>query len=115
MANKSPVPERAKRARGPRRDPRHRLWPWGLRPDWLLLGLLGLSLAIRLWGIHDRLPDPSLGIHLLDDTAVEETDRTTVGRAWAMWRGGAPPLAPHPHTGGGAPPRVSLPLRLHYA
>ena len=96
---------------GQPRDPRRR----GLRADWLLLGLLGLSLAIRLWGIHDRLPDPSLGIHLLDDTAVEETDRTTVGRAWAMWRGGAQPLDPNPHTGGWPALSFYLTLVLQYA
>jgi len=70
------------------------------RPDWLLLGIVALALALRLWGIHDRLPDASLGVHVLDDSAVEETDRTTVGRAWAMWRGGAQAFDPNPHTGG---------------
>jgi len=61
---------------------------------------VGISLGIRLWGIHDRLPDASLGINVLDDSAIEETDRTTVGRAWAMWRGGAQAFDPNPHTGG---------------
>src|SRR2546427_11359425 len=114
MANKSPVPERAKRARGPRRDPRHRLWPWGLRPDRLLLGLLGLSLAIRLWGIHERLPDASLGINVLDDSAIEETDRTTVGRAWEMWRGGTRALDLNPHTGGWPALSFYVTLALQY-
>ena len=66
----------------------------------MLLGLLGLTLAIRLWGVHDRLPDASLGINVLDDTVVEETDRTTMGRAWTLWRGGTKALDLNPHTGG---------------
>jgi hypothetical protein len=57
-------------------------------------------LALRLWGIHDRLPDPTLGINLVSDTSVEETDRTTMTYAWSMWRGGAGPLDLNPHTGG---------------
>jgi tetratricopeptide (TPR) repeat protein len=66
----------------------------------MLLLLLGFTLAIRLWGIHDRLPDSTLGINVLDDSAIEETDRTTMGRAWALWRGGTKPFDPNPHTGG---------------
>jgi tetratricopeptide (TPR) repeat protein len=66
----------------------------------MLLALLGLSLAIRLWGINDRLPDASLRINVLDDSVIEETDRTTMGRAWMMWRGGATALDLNPHTGG---------------
>jgi tetratricopeptide (TPR) repeat protein len=65
-----------------------------------VLLLLTLSLAIRLWGIHDRLPDASLKINVLDDTVVEETDRTTMGRAWMLWQGGTKPLDLNPHTGG---------------
>jgi len=56
--------------------------------------------VLRLWGIQDRLPDPTLGINVLEDSAIEETDRTTMGRAWAMWRGGVIPLDLNPHTGG---------------
>ena len=65
-----------------------------------MLLLLTLSLAIRLWGIHDRLPDASLKINVLDDSVVEETDRTTMGRAWMLWSGGTKPLDLNPHTGG---------------
>ena len=68
--------------------------------DPLAAALLALALAIRLWGIGDRLPDPTLGINVLDDSAVEETDRTTMGRAWQMWNGGTKPLDFNPHTGG---------------
>ncbi|HEY7728147.1 MAG TPA: tetratricopeptide repeat protein [Candidatus Eisenbacteria bacterium] len=68
--------------------------------DWLLWGLLALTLILRLWGVHERLPDPSLGINVLDDSVVEETDRTTMGRAWNMWGGGTRPLDLNPHTGG---------------
>jgi len=55
---------------------------------------------LRLWGIHDRLPDPALGINLVSDTSVEEIDRTTMTYAWTMWRGGTRPLDLNPHTGG---------------
>ena len=68
--------------------------------DPLALALLALALAIRLWGIGDRLPDPTLGVNVLDDSAVEETDRTTMGRAWQMWMGGTKALDLNPHTGG---------------
>ena len=65
-----------------------------------LLGILTLSLAVRLWGIGDRLPDPSLGVRAFDDGVVEETDRVTMGMAWSMWEGGTKPLDLNPHTGG---------------
>src|SRR5258705_7379174 len=70
------------------------------RPDWMLLALVAISLAIRLWGVHNRLPDASLRINVLDDSAIEETDRTTMGRAWSLWRGGTKAFDPNPHTGG---------------
>jgi len=90
----------AKSARG-RRPPAARWRLLGpIRPDWLLLALVALALALRLWGIHHRLPDSTLGIDVLNDTAIEETDRTTMGRAWSMWGGGAKPLDLNPHTGG---------------
>jgi hypothetical protein len=79
----------------------------------VLLLLLGLALAVRLWGIHDRLPDSSLGINVLDDSAVEETDRTTMGRAWMMWRGGAK-FDLNPHTGGWPALSFYLTLALQY-
>jgi hypothetical protein len=68
--------------------------------DRWLLAILCLAALLRLWGIQDRLPDPTIGINVLEDSAVEETDRTTMGRAWAMWRGGEIPLDLNPHTGG---------------
>ncbi|HET9251370.1 MAG TPA: tetratricopeptide repeat protein [Candidatus Eisenbacteria bacterium] len=55
---------------------------------------------MRFWGVADRLPDPTLGINVLDDSVVEETDRTTTGRAWTMWGGGTKKLDLNPHTGG---------------
>src|SRR2546426_1896769 len=106
MAHKRPTSKRpkrhhpsAKRARDPETRRRSR-WPRPIRPDWVVLGLLGLALAIRLWGIHDRLPDASLRINVLDDSVIEETDRTTMGRAWLMWRGGTKATDLNPHTGG---------------
>jgi hypothetical protein len=70
------------------------------RVDRLLIALVCLAALLRLWGINDRLPDPTLGINVQDDTAVEETDRTTMGRAWTLWRGGTKSLDLNPHTGG---------------
>ncbi|TMQ63155.1 MAG: hypothetical protein E6K79_10960 [Candidatus Eisenbacteria bacterium] len=87
---------RAEARRGPRAGRRTRFLP---RLDALAVALVALSIAIRIWGIGDRLPDPSLGINVLDDSAVEETDRTTMGRAWLMWDGGSK-LDLNPHTGG---------------
>jgi hypothetical protein len=80
----------------------------------MLLLLIGFTLAIRLWGIHDRLPDASLGINVLDDSAIEETDRTTMGRAWSLWRGGTRPFDPNPHTGGWPALSFYLTLGLQY-
>ena len=81
MPTKRPTPKHpkrghpsARRAGAPetrRPGPRARRF----HPDWMLLALLGLSLAIRLWGITDRLPDASLRINVLDDSVIEETDR----------------------------------------
>jgi len=81
----------------------------------MLLLLLGFTLAVRLWGIHDRLPDVTLGINVLDDSAIEETDRTTMGRAWSLWRGGTKPFDPNPHTGGWPALSFYLTLGLQYA
>jgi len=109
------MPKTPHRSRGKAGRPRGSRRPsQGRRPDWLLLALLALSLAIRLWGIQDRLPDASLGINLLDDTAIEETDRTTVGRAWAMWQGGAQEVDLNPHTGGWPALSFYLTLALQY-
>src|SRR5258706_60538 len=85
--------------KGSRRGGARRPWP-RLRVDRLLIALVCLAALLRLWGINDRLPDPKLGINVLEDTAVEETDRTTTGRAWTLWRGGTKPLDLNPHTGG---------------
>ncbi len=68
--------------------------------DWLFWGLLALALLVRLWGVDHRLPDPTLGVNVLDDSAIEETDRTTMGRAWTMWAGGTRPFDLNPHTEG---------------
>jgi len=80
----------------------------------MLLALLGLTLAIRLWGIHDRLPDASLHINVLDDSVIEETDRTTIGRAWTLWRCGTRPFDPNPHTGGWPALSFYLTLAIEY-
>ncbi|MGH7681327.1 MAG: glycosyltransferase family 39 protein [Candidatus Eiseniibacteriota bacterium] len=95
MAKKRPPPTATK---GSKPRPKGGRAPF--RPDLLAAALLALALAVRLWGIGDRLPDPTLGINVLDDSAVEETDRTTMGRAWQMWSGGTKPLDLNPHTGG---------------
>jgi len=71
-----------------------------IRLDPIATALVAFALAIRLWGISDRLPDPTLGINVLDDSAVEETDRTTMMRAWTMWNGGTKDFDFNPHTGG---------------
>ena len=68
--------------------------------DRWLLSIVTLAALLRLWGIADRLPDTSLGINALEDTAIEETDRTTIGRAWGMWTGGTKQFDLNPHTGG---------------
>ena len=70
------------------------------KTDRLAVVLVALSIAIRLWGVADRLPDPTLRINVLDDSVVEETDRTTMGRAWIMWGGGTRGFDFNPHTGG---------------
>jgi tetratricopeptide (TPR) repeat protein len=106
MAKPRPTAKSAKKGStaGPRTGRPHaparprRSWVASLDP--LALAIVFLSLALRLWGVGDHLPDPTLGINVLDDTAVEETDRTTSGRAWAMWEGGTKPLDLNPHTAG---------------
>ncbi len=98
MSPRKPPPKGPRRSRPPAKVAR------GAKPrpeaGWILWGLLALSLAIRLWGVQDRLPDPTLGVNVLDDSAIEETDRTTMGRAWTMWAGGSRALDLNPHTGG---------------
>src|SRR5262245_5202571 len=74
-------------------------WRWP-KPDAMVLALLGLSLALRLWGIADRLPDPSYGTDVFNDSVVEETDRTTIGHAFRMLRGQFLPADLNPHTAG---------------
>ncbi|HEX7077940.1 MAG TPA: glycosyltransferase family 39 protein [Candidatus Eisenbacteria bacterium] len=64
------------------------------------MAIVCVAALLRLWGITDRLPDPSVGINVLEDTAVEETDRTTMGRAWNLWAGGTKPLDLNPRTSG---------------
>ncbi|MEK7315660.1 MAG: glycosyltransferase family 39 protein [Candidatus Eisenbacteria bacterium] len=85
-----------------------RTGPAGVKPVLLhqlhsrivLLAILLAALALRIWGIGDRLPDPSLGISPLDDSVVEESDRTEMYRAWAMWEGGAKKFTLDPGTVG---------------
>src|SRR5262245_10321066 len=71
-----------------------------IRLDPIATALFAFALCVRLWGIGDRLPDPTLGINVLDDSAVEETDRTTMMRAWTMWSGGTKDFDFNQHTGG---------------
>ena len=61
-----------------------------------LIAILAVALLVRLWGIADRLPNPSLGIRVFDDSVVEETDRATMGIAWSMWEGSTLSLLPDP-------------------
>lgn len=63
-----------------------------------LAAILALALVLRLWGIHDRLPDPSLGIDPIQDSVIDETDRREMAIAWEMWRGGIKPFDLNPHT-----------------
>ena len=70
------------------------------QPDLLLFALLALALGLRLWGVSDRLPDPTLGVNpIVGNTAVDEGDRRAMDVAWRMWRGGAVPLDLNPKTG----------------
>ena len=87
------------------------------RPDTLLLGLIALSVLVRLWGIADRLPDPTLGVDpIVANTAVDEGDRRAMYYAWDMWRGGARPIDLNPGTGDwpGLPFYLTLGLQLLY-
>src|SRR6185295_11463038 len=88
---------KAEARRGPKAGRRALFLP---RFDRVALALVVFAIAFRLWGVGDRLPDPSLGVNVLDDSAVEETDRTTMGRAWMLWNGGEKRLDLNPHTGG---------------
>lgn len=98
------MPPRKTSPKGPRRSGSSAKVARGPRPrsqvDWILWGLLLLALVIRFWGVQHRLPDPTLGVNVLDDSAIEETDRTTMGHAWTMWGGGTRALDLNPHTGG---------------
>ncbi|HEX7078859.1 MAG TPA: glycosyltransferase family 39 protein [Candidatus Eisenbacteria bacterium] len=69
------------------------------RFDPILALILLAALVLRLWGIADRLPDPSLADSPMDDTAVDEGDRRAMLTAWDMWRGGTRPLQLNPGTG----------------
>ena len=91
--------------------------PVRAKPDALLFAVLALALAIRLWGIADRLPDPTLGINpIVANTAVDEGDRRAMDFAWRMWRGGTIPLNLNPGTGDwpGLPFYLTLGLQLLY-
>src|SRR5690348_7497287 len=85
--------------------------------NWLLIGLMTLALALRIWGLSDRLPDPSLGLNpIIGDTSVDEGDRRAMLYAWEMWEGGTRPLDLNPRTGDwpGLPFYVTLGLQLLY-
>ena len=92
--------------------PSGRRWVEAMDP--IATAIVALALALRLWGIGDRLPDPTIGIDVLGDTAVEETDRTTMGRAWSMWGGGTKPLDLNPHTAGWPSLSFYVALGLQY-
>jgi hypothetical protein len=69
------------------------------RLDPLLALLLLAALALRVWGIGERVPDPTVADVPMEDTAVDEGDRRAVKYAWEMWYGGAKPLDLNPGTG----------------
>ena len=69
------------------------------RSDRLLILVLLGALALRLWGVSDRLPSPDVADSPFDDTAVDEGDRRAMQYAWDMWRGGTRPLNLNPGTG----------------
>jgi tetratricopeptide (TPR) repeat protein len=94
-ATTAAAPSRGSGSRAPRQKSRE-----PFRLDGLAIVLIAIALAVRFWGVADRLPDPTLGINVLDDSVIEETDRTTTGRAWNMWGGGTRKLDLNPHTGG---------------
>jgi len=78
---------------------------------------MAAGLAVRLWGISDRLPDPALGLNpMIGDTTVDEGDRRAMLYAWEMWQGGTRPLDLNPRTGDwpGLPFYVTLGLQLLY-
>src|SRR3982751_5476256 len=94
-ADRHPTPSNVPTRRSPPRKPRR-----GVKLDPLLLTILAVTLAVRLWGIADRLPDPTLGVNpMVGNTAVDEGDRRAMNFAWGMWRGGAAPLDLNPRTG----------------
>ena len=88
--------------------------PFGVRL--LLAAILLLSLALRLWGISDRLPDPRLAADPMNDTVVDEGDRRVMLYAWGMWQGGEGPLDLNPKTGDwpGLPFYLALGLQVSY-
>jgi dolichyl-phosphate-mannose-protein mannosyltransferase len=89
----------------------------GPKPDRILLAILAVALFVRLWGIADRLPDPTLGIDpIVQNTAVDEGDRRAMDYAWRMWRGGSAPLDLNPQTGDwpGLPFYLTLATQMLY-
>ncbi len=83
----------------------------------LLIGLMIVALAVRLWGIADRLPDPTLGLNpIIGDSSVDEGDRRAMSYAWEMWHGGTHALDLNPRTGDwpGLPFHVTLGLQFLY-
>jgi hypothetical protein len=89
----------------------------GPKPEPILLAILALALLARLWGIADRLPDPTLGINpIAQNTAVDEGDRRAMDYAWRMWSGGSAPLNLNPETGDwpGLPFYLTLATQMIY-
>ena len=86
------------------------------RIDPFLAAILGLALALRLWGVTNHLPDPTLADIPADDTAVDEGDRRAMEHTWTMWYGGTKPLDLNPHTGDwpGLPFYITLGAQVAY-
>jgi len=100
----SPHPPKSSKQAGP------------LLPRLLLAAILLLSLALRLWGISDRLPDPRLASDPMNDTVVDEGDRRVLLYAWDMWHGGEGRLDLNPKTGDwpGLPFYLALAVQVSY-
>lgn len=67
--------------------------------DPILALILVAGLALRLWGVGDKLPDSRLADIPWDDTTVDEGDRRAMMFAWQMWYGDPGRLHLNPGTG----------------
>jgi hypothetical protein len=78
--------------------------------------ILVAGLALRLWGIADRLPSRDVADNPFDDTAVDEGDRRAMQYAWDMWGGGTLRLNLDPGTGDwpGLPFYLTLGSQMSY-